>query len=338
MSPTDRSEPPAKDPAYTTLCLISHEPAWRPKTETSESTSDTLQIVFHSSSVPLAGCFHRNTNSLETRQPVVIVTGSWLTVKEQMPATYARAFAELGYTAFTFDFAGFGESDGAPRQAELPARKIGDIMAAAEFVATMSFSSPGAVALLGVCASAQYGLAALARGARIDSFVSVAGWFHDSATVAPLYGGTEGIAPRLAAAARDVAGFLNRGTATMVPAYNPGDPSAGMSFELDYYANPARGAVPAWKNEMAEMTWFPWLAFDGLRAAAEVTTPTLLVHGDGCMLPANAQRVHADLRGPKGLVWREGFQVDFYDQPQLVTFAVAAAHEHFQRTLSLRPS
>jgi alpha/beta superfamily hydrolase len=36
-----------------------------------------------------------------------------------MPDLYARQLADLGYTAFTFDFSGFGESEGEPRQAEM---------------------------------------------------------------------------------------------------------------------------------------------------------------------------------------------------------------------------
>ena len=79
-----------------------------------------LPIVFHSQGVPLVGRFFRNTADVKERQPAVITMGSWLTVKEQMATTYARRFAELGYTAFVFDFTGFGESRGEPRQTEIP--------------------------------------------------------------------------------------------------------------------------------------------------------------------------------------------------------------------------
>ena len=37
-----------------------------------------------------------------------------------------------------------------------------------------------------------------------------------------------------------------------------------MFLDKDYYATPARGNVPAWTNEMAEITWHHWLTFDGL--------------------------------------------------------------------------
>jgi uncharacterized protein len=76
----------------------------------------------------------------------------------------------------------------APAQAEIPTRKISEIFAAANFVSTMSFVNPGAIGNLAICASAQYTLAALAAGAPIRSFVSVAGWYHDTVSVVQFYG------------------------------------------------------------------------------------------------------------------------------------------------------
>ena len=133
-------------------------------------------MVFPADGASLVGRVYRNVDELVTPQPAVVVTGSWLTVKEQMARTYALRLAEQGITAFTFDFTGFGQSGGAPRQLELPARKIADIAAAADFLSTMSFVREGGVGHVGICASAQYALAAIARGARIRSFVSIAGW------------------------------------------------------------------------------------------------------------------------------------------------------------------
>jgi uncharacterized protein len=287
--------------------------------------------VIHRTSVPffhgglrLAGQLFRNTDRLDIRQPGVIVTGSWLTVKEQMPEVYATRLAERGYAAFTFDFAGFGESGGDPRQAEIPERKIADLIAAGDFMSTLSFVEPDSLAHLAICASAQYGLAALARGSRVARFVSVAGWYHDAASVAAFYGGPSGAAVRVAAARTAIDHYSATGAVDLVPAYKAGDPAAGMFFELDYYGNTTRGAVSAWKNQMAIMSWWYWLSFDGLRAADRVSTPALFVHGDGCVFPDNARSVHARLGGPKHLVWTEGGQTDFYDQPAQVGLAVNA--------------
>ena len=91
-------------------------------------------FTFFREDLQIAGQLFRNTDRLDVRQPAIIVTGSWLTVKEQMPELYATRLAERGYAAFTFDFSGFGESAGEPRQAEFPDRRIADLIAAAGFL------------------------------------------------------------------------------------------------------------------------------------------------------------------------------------------------------------
>lgn len=290
-------------------------------------------VAFPSDGAMLVGRVYRNVNDLATPQPSVVVTGSWLTVKEQMPRTYAQALAERGYTALTFDFAGFGQSGGLPRQVEHPSAKIHDISSAADYLSSMSFVGGEGVGHVGVCASAQYALAAIARGARIRSFASVAGWYHDARSVAAFYGGAPGVADRLERARRALEAYTASGTVTTVPAYRAGDDRAAMFFELDYYANPKRGAVPEWKNEMAEMSWMFWLAFDGLRAAPNVSVPTVMVHSDGCVFPEAARSVYEALRGPKRLEWSEGGQIDFYDQPAQVATAVSVIDDHFRSTL-----
>lgn len=292
-----------------------------------------IPVIFHSQGVPLIGRFLRNTNSLQERQPVVIVMGSWLTVKEQMATTYGRRLAAAGYTAFVFDFAGFGQSGGEPKQTEIPSRKINDILAASDFLQNLSFVDPTRIGCLGICASAQYTLAALARGAAIKSFVSVAGWYHNAAAIAPFYGGDQGVALRLDRARTALEKYAAKGELVVVPAYKDGDDRAGMHFRLDYYGLAERGAVPSWKNEMAEMTWIYWLGFDGLASAAQVTTPCLFVHADGCVFPEHVRSIHGQLKGPKELVWAEGNQIDFYDQPKQVDAAFAAATDWFERTL-----
>jgi len=45
-------------------------------------------FAFFRGDLRLAGQLFRNTDRLDVRQPAVIVTGSWLTVKEQMPELY----------------------------------------------------------------------------------------------------------------------------------------------------------------------------------------------------------------------------------------------------------
>jgi uncharacterized protein len=292
-----------------------------------------IPVVFHSGGVPLAGRFFRRATSLAVAGPAVIVTGSWLTVKEQMAELYARRLAALGYAAFTFDFSGFGESGGEPRQAEIPSRKIDDITAAIRFVGQLSFVDRNRIGYLAICASAQYVLAAIGQGAALASFASVAGWYHDAATIAPFYGAETGTGKRLGWAAASAERFLSGGDELTSPAYADGDERAGMYFPLPYYADTARGAIPSWTNAMSDMTWFHWLTFDGMRAAGDFSVPTLMVHGDGCALPDNARMVYDRLAGPKSLAWLEGGQIDFYDRPEQVDQAMDHVSRWFGATL-----
>lgn len=285
----------------------------------------------------LAARIHRDIEDLVTPRPTVVVTGSWLTVKEQMPDRYAAALAKRGFTAVTFDFSGFGASAGSPAQAELPSRKVAEIAAVAEALSSVSFAVPGGIGHLGVCASAQYTLRALTRGAPIAAFASVAGWFHDAATVAPFYGDAAGVAARLDRAQQALTEYQKSGRVRTVPAYHEGDDQAAMFLPLDYYASPDRGAVAEWKNEMAELTWLYWLTFDGLSGADKVTAPTMFVHSGGCVLPDNV-RALADAVPGAELVWGEGSQIDFYDQPAQVDFAVDAVTRHFSAHLPAAPA
>jgi hypothetical protein len=118
-----------------------------------------LPMVFTSDGAPLAGTFVRDSISPAARRRCIVVTGSWLNVKEQMALVYARALGERGFTAFTYDFSGWGASGGALRHWELPTQKIRDIGAAVDFVSSLSLALPK-VGYLAVCASAQYALRA----------------------------------------------------------------------------------------------------------------------------------------------------------------------------------
>lgn len=295
--------------------------------------SSTWAYEFFTPSGVLAARIHRDVDDLQTPRPTVLVTGSWLTVKEQMPDRYAAELAARGFTAVTFDFSGFGASPGTPAQAELPERKITETTSIAQALHNLSFVAAGGVGHLAVCASAQYTLQALRRGAPIAAFASVAGWYHDTGSVAPFYGGEQGVQLRLQRAADALQAFRLTGEVRTVPAYHEGDDRAGMFVPLDYYAAADRGAVGEWTNAMAELSWLYWLTFDGLHGVETVPTPSLFVHSDDCVLPDNVRGVAARMPNAN-LAWGEGTQTDFYDQDPQVKFAADSAADHFRHHLA----
>ena len=112
----------------------------------------STRVRFQSEGDRLVGNLH--TPIHHDSDSIIVVTGSWTTVKEQQAEFYARLLAAEGFTTLTFDFRGFSQSEGAPRSWENPERKISDIHAAVTYaVEQLGAARVGA---LGICASSGY--------------------------------------------------------------------------------------------------------------------------------------------------------------------------------------
>jgi dienelactone hydrolase len=71
--------------------------------------TQSRRIEFDANGVRLVGTLHLPADHKPGEKlPGLLVTGSWTTVKEQMPDGYAREMAKRGYAALTFDFTGYG--------------------------------------------------------------------------------------------------------------------------------------------------------------------------------------------------------------------------------------
>jgi len=155
----------------------------------------TTRVRFPSGSDVLVGDLHQpQGQDTESATTIVIVTGSWTTVKEQQADFYARRLAAAGLNTLVFDFRGFGQSEGNPRCWENPARKVEDIRAAVSFAASQGYTRIGA---LGIYASAGYQAVNAADDHRVCSLALVAPWLHNRELVAPYYGGEAGVADRI---------------------------------------------------------------------------------------------------------------------------------------------
>ncbi|PNS09568.1 alpha/beta hydrolase [Solilutibacter silvestris] len=269
------------------------------------------------------------------RPPAIIVMGSWTTVKEQMAANYAPMLAAAGFAALSFDFSGYGESGGEPREVESAQRKIGDIGAALDYLAALNAIDGERIGVLAICASAGY-LAMAADELAIRSIAMVAPWLHDRELVEAIYGGREAVAAKIAQGEAARVSFEQTGTVDYIPAASNSDPGAAMyapGDALDYYLNPRRGRIPQWGGRFAVMAWSEWLQLDTIAAAARVRAPTRIITGPDTATPGGAARFAAALPAPHDTVSLPGTQFDFYDNPATVAAAAAAAVEHFRRTL-----
>ncbi len=270
----------------------------------------------------------------EESYAAVVVTGSWTTVKEQMPNAYAEQLAREGFVALTFDFRNYGESEGQPRNYEHPDMKAEDIVHAAEYLQSLPYVDQDRVGGLAICASAGYMALAETKGAPLNAIQFVAPWLHNAELVDLIYGGEEGVSAKLGAAEAAKDKFATTGEVEYVPAISTTNPNAAMYGEWDYYLNPERGAIPAWGNQFAVMAWKEWLTFDAVALAPQVKTPVQILHSQAAAVPAGTESFYAGLAGEKNIVWLENVgQFDFYDQDEYIAQGIQQASEWFEAQL-----
>lgn len=80
--------------------------------------------------------------------PCVVLCHGFAGIKELLLPAYAEAFASAGYCALTFDYRGFGESEG-ERGRLVPKEQVRDIRNAITFAQSLPEVDPGRIALWG---------------------------------------------------------------------------------------------------------------------------------------------------------------------------------------------
>jgi fermentation-respiration switch protein FrsA (DUF1100 family) len=265
--------------------------------------------------------------------PALVVSGAWMTIKEQMSSRYAREMAERGFVALAFDFRNWGESGGERRLFEDPAAKVEDLKAAAGFLAGRREVAPGRIGALAVCVSSSYLAQAAIEAPTIRAVAMVAPWLHDEAIVTETYGGVEGLARLRASADRANDAYSRTGEQTLVPVASTTDRTA-LLFQVPYYTEADRGMIAAWPNQADLGFWPSFLAFDAIALAPRLIKPFLMVHSEAAAIPQGARRFYGSLTGSRREVWLEGVtQFDFYDQDEPVNRAADEAASHFRDAL-----
>ena len=264
---------------------------------------------------------------------VIVTTGPLTSVKEQATGAYAKALAERGFAALAFDHRYFGESGGAPRQFENPTAKIADIRAAVAALKDHGSTATLPVAAVGVCAGAGYMARAVAEEPDFVAFAGVAGYYaevtEDSLTNA---------APRIDRGREAERAWRETGVAETIPAVaaEGGDVAMPLREAFEYYGT-ARGAVANYVNAFAVQSMAYTAGFDALGAAPAIKAPTLMVHSENALAPALARAFYATLQAPRHEVWiRSTGQIDFYDDPSIISQAADRIEEFFRAVLKSR--
>ncbi|MBD2772599.1 alpha/beta hydrolase [Iningainema sp. BLCCT55] len=294
------------------------------------------RVTFPSSGETLVGNLYLPANyKAGDKLPVVVVTGAWMTIKEQMPATYAQKLSEQGFAAFTFDFRTFGESGGKLRGFESPTEKMKDIKNAVSFLQSVNAIDSNKIVGLGICASAGYMAQVTAEDGRIKSLITVAPWIHDPAIVSAVYGGEKAVEDKIKIGKAARKQFEKTGNAEVVPAASKTNPKAPMFGEIPYYTDSQRGAIPQWSNEFAVMSWAEWLTFNPMPQAKNINVPTLFIHSKKAAIPEGASQFFQKIpTNNKKFAWLDNrTQFDFYDQDATVKQSVSLIANHLKSAL-----
>ena len=107
------------------------------------------------------------------KYPAIVVAHPNGGVKEQVAGLYAQRLAELGYIAIAFDAAYQGGSEGLPRNIDIPANRVEDIRAAADFISTFNGADVDKLGVLGICGGGGYTIKAAQTDKRFKAVATL---------------------------------------------------------------------------------------------------------------------------------------------------------------------
>jgi hypothetical protein len=148
--------------------------------------------------------------------PAVVVAGPMTSVKEQVTGVYAAALAKHGLAALALDHRGYGERGGAPRQYEHWQRKVEDLRAGLEDLASVSAIDANRIGAAADCLGCGYAARASNGNARVKAIGLVAGYSRDADAMRA--NDTAGFDAKVAQGAAARRTYEETGVAEMIPA------------------------------------------------------------------------------------------------------------------------
>ena len=136
----------------------------------------TQKIIFKNQkeNLNIVGLLYLPDNlDINTQYPAIVVTGPMLSVKEQAQSVYAKRLTEHGYVTLVFDGSYFGESQGYPRQQELPEVKQSDIESAVTYLENLEYVDSDRIGGLGICGSGSYMSVAGVKDPRLKAITAI---------------------------------------------------------------------------------------------------------------------------------------------------------------------
>jgi fermentation-respiration switch protein FrsA (DUF1100 family) len=283
-------------------------------------------VTFASEGTALRGVLHPGRG--QGARPAVVMAHGFTAVADQLQPQ-ASALAAAGFTVLAFDHAGFGRSDGYPRQEVDPPRQLRGYRDAVSYARTRLEVDPGRIALWGSSFSGGHVLQATALDPRVKACVSqapfVAGW--DLLALRP--DADEFVSALFAEREARSAGA----PPTMIPVVAPGADDPCALPGADGYAWFTGTGGPTWKNEVTLSSFENVRAHEPALWIEKVAPRPLLmiVATEDVVTPTDHALAAFERAGePKQLVRIQGGHFDVYgsrfDEATAATLAFLRAH------------
>lgn len=263
----------------------------------------------------------------EKPQMAVVVGAPYGGVKEQGPCVYAGELARRGFVVLTFDPCYMGESEGEPRHVSSPELFTENFSAGVDFLGLQPFVDREKIAVLGICGSGGFALAAAQVDTRIRAVVTAS--MYDM-TVAARVGQTpeQILAAKKALAAQRWKDAENG----YMPEYLPFFPETPLDQVPEGMGEPdaewfrfyavKRGHHERARGGFTTTSNLPFLNFDLLSHLDEISPrPILFLVGDRAHSRFFSEGAYQKARAPKELyVVEDAEHIDLYDRTDRIPF------------------
>lgn len=288
---------------------------------------DTQKVVFVNKDLNLrmAGVLRLPDQfDLSKDYPAVVVCGPMLSVKEGAQSTYAKKLAQLGYVTLTYDGAYFGESEGEPRQQELPDVKESDIEGAVDFLSALPFVNSDRIGGLGICGGGSYMSVAGVKEPRLKAITAVVPAISNIAT-SPMAGF---FAPEEQAKADKAAYEAGTGEIKYLN-FMPRNFDEGAAF---YYTS--RGNTERYDNRAVEWSQLELVKYNVPEIMKDMKKPYLVISGENAWSRPASTEVYDAVPGNKEMhVIPEAGHFDMYDLAPYVPEAFEYIKPFFEKNL-----
>lgn len=289
---------------------------------------ETQKVVFLNKTLNLrlAGLLYLpSTFNLSNNYPAIVVTGPMLSVKEQAQSVYAKRLCKAGYVTLVFDGAYFGESEGLPRQQEIPDVKETDIEGAVDYLAGLPYVDSERIGGLGICGSGSYMSVAGVKEPRLKAITAIVPAISDISTSA-------------------MAGFFapEEDVKAAKTAYENGD---GDIMYLNFmprvfdegaaYYYTSRGTHPRWSNRVVAWSQLELIKYNVTNIMKDMQKPYLVITGENAWSKQSSTEVFnaVPIKEKEMHVIPEAGHFDLYDLAPFVSEAFEHIVPFFEKYL-----